>query len=248
MPRNPLKSLGRRTSSVNNIDTVAKDAEVSPVKSSFRVLDRPEKTIVKTSTADSTRRPGDQTFIAPVHNHKRRSADELVVDLNRSARRTLQYCSSCVADSRRLSDQSMKSNPDSRANYDSSVRHSSASTIPSSVDIENDFEEQDRFDAKPQMTIEIRPLPDLSDDSSLPSAPPFATRAAIPLSFGTPSKGSEDDPSSGLLDFESNVPASVSSSPNLHHPLNSFLPPPPPVHGVHRTVRLNSMIYSFVTN
>jgi len=219
-----VKLFGRRRSSGNPLDIAPENPE--PATSSFRVLERPDKPTHSYGAANggpSKRVSGVRAFNSPLQQLRGKSADDLRLGPNR-----------WVGDGNRLNPPSPlkrdrasagTTNSGSSGYYESSTasaRHSSSSTLPSSLDQEREPDEEGLFPRKTATTPMLQSIP---ADANEPLQPPpsFSTRAARALSFGqrfsrTSSFVKEPPPPPAAANYN-DVPDSFEQShgPEHHH-------------------------------
>lgn len=192
MPRNILKSIGRRRSSGNALDIP--DTPSPTPESSFRVIERPQKNFQHTFNApddrSSTALGTPRAFNSPLAalRGKGKSADDLTkLGANRWVKDPSPRDQERALNSVRGSGGT--TNSGSSGYYESSsvsARHSSTSTLPSSLDpdAERDPDDEDLFARKATAKPMHRGVSPRSDDP-LPPPPSFSSRAARAFSFGS---------------------------------------------------------------
>ncbi|PNS17707.1 Protein byr4 [Sphaceloma murrayae] len=165
MSRNLLKNF-RRKSSGNALDLQSQQQspqESSSAPNTFKVFERPEKADPRNRASTIiTGRPGAY----PLQHPAVKSADNLGYNLNRGSGGTTNSASSGYYD-----------------NSGSSARHSSSSTLPSSLDADHDIDGGDLFSIRKNKTAPLT--------SGAPEPPPhsFTARAGRALSFGLNKSG-----------------------------------------------------------
>lgn len=196
MPKNPLRTFGRRKSSSNILDAhlAASEPKLSqdPEPTGFRVLDRPPKNAAPSTNGSQAARVGSRRpFNSPL-NHLRlgKSADDLGSFTNRYANLSCILSAMLNTDMSTFSGSGGTTHSGSSYNYDSSsARHSSSSTLPSSVDPERDPDDEDLFPRK----VKSQPMNHASLDAPLPPPPSFTARATRAFSFGSRSSRPEPE-------------------------------------------------------
>jgi len=175
-----LKLFNRRKSSGSALDNPPEAS--APAQSSFRVIERPEKTISHTFDG---RAPPNRPYNSPLQNLRNKSADNLGGGANRSVENIKSLDPNWALKRDRGSGGT--TNSSSSGYYDSSAasaRYSSSSTLPSSIDQEREREpEEELFQRKPA----AKPmLPPISADAAgpLPPPPSLKSRAIRAVSFG----------------------------------------------------------------
>jgi len=199
MPKNPLKGFARRKSSGNVLDSQP-DPPEQPVQSSFRVLERPNKT-----TPDGVDRrtvSGRPLSTLPFHQSKGKSTEDLGGSTNRSVNIETQTARPNFWGLKRGRGSGTTTLSGSSGYYDtssSSARYSSSSTLPSSLDQEQEAAQDDLFPAKPAQTHHDQshatpgannpnpPQSQYSNSFHNPN-PSFSSRASKAMSFGLKSK------------------------------------------------------------
>lgn len=186
MPKNPLKSFGRRRSSGNALDVAPETTP--PAQSSFRVLERPRDNGPAYGKQNS-RVQGKPTVIrpfnSPLHQLRGKSADDLQeLGANRCVGGDVQDARLSALRSNRGSGGT--TNSGSSGYYESSAasaRHSSSSTLPSSLEQDREPEHEELYPREPATTPMYHSA---SADADAPLQPPstFTSRAARALSFG----------------------------------------------------------------
>ena len=184
-----LKGFGRRKSSGNALDfePSERDSVVAPAQSSFRVLERPDP---KKSASYGREKPtSGRAFNSPLNALRGKSVDNLTLGQNRSVDPT-------TSSQRRgwplngTRGSGGTTNSGSSGYYESSsasAKHSSTSTLPSSVDQEHrgaDDEELFPHPRKSLTTGMYHKLNAPNNEPPLPAPPKFSTRAARAFSFG----------------------------------------------------------------
>ncbi|KAF2168860.1 hypothetical protein M409DRAFT_52860 [Zasmidium cellare ATCC 36951] len=183
-----LKNFGRRKSSANALD-FEQEAPPASTQSSFRVLERSDKKSVTYGSRDSTvTRP----FASPLNALRGKSADDLGLGPNRSVDSSRSRPGWPLSGARGSGG---TTNSGSSGYYESSsasARHSSTSTLPSSLD--QDHNEEDLFPVKRVQTMGMYQTVTANADEPPPPRS-FTTRAARALSFGNKNaKASKDLP------------------------------------------------------
>lgn len=177
----PNLKLFKRRSSGNVLD-IAPEPEPSG-QSSFRVLERPDRA-QHTFDGPAQKRlsQAGRPLNSPLQNLRGRSEDNLGFGLNRSVERTAALGPDWALKGARGSGGT--TNSGSSGYYDSSnasARHSSSSTLPSSVDQDREAENEELFPRKSATTPMYQSI---AEDAPLPPPPSFTARAARALSFG----------------------------------------------------------------
>lgn len=184
MPKNPLKTFGRRKSSGPD-DTFETAA---PTTSSFRVLERPNTINLNAGEPAQERvKHVVRPFNSPLVHLRGQSENELGLSVNRSVQaiQTDPHGSLMIGRG-----SGGTTNSGSSGHYDSSnasARHSSSSTIPSSVDVEKEPEDDELYPARVKTTPMYNSISNTSPTIKSESHPPpssFTSRAARALSFG----------------------------------------------------------------
>ncbi|GAB7359308.1 hypothetical protein MBLNU230_g5960t1 [Neophaeotheca triangularis] len=169
MPKNPLRNLGRRRSSGNALD-IQPESPSQTGESSFRVLERPQKT---NSYYGGDGHQGTLSQGRPSPGFRGSSVDNLAAGLtNRGSGGTTNSGSSGYYDS-----------------SSASARYSSTSTLPSSLDQEHD---EELFPRKPAAASMQHNSNASVEDAPLPPPPSFSSRASRAFSFGLKSKNARD--------------------------------------------------------
>lgn len=217
-----LKGFGRRKSSGNILDLSTPDEHTSsaaaPSSSTFRVIERPEKKGVTYGAAAD--RSSSKPFNSPIHALRGKSEN----DLSRGGTRQ-RAAGWPLSTATRGSGGT--TNSGSSGYYDSSsasARHSSTSTLPSSVDPDR---EEDLFAHRASAPVIQGMYQTVTggaeDHAPLPPPPSFSSRAARAFSFGNrksngrPSTDSKDVPPVPPVhqyNGESNRPITSATSPN----------------------------------
>ena len=198
MPKNVLKNpFGRRRSSGNALD-IQPEEIVAPAQSSFRVLERPNKSQQSFDGADrrlqQNRLSQVRPFNSPLQAVRGKSVDDLV---GLGANRLVEDPAIGKQASRlirlRGSGGTTNSNSGSSGYHESSAasaRYSSTSTLPSSVDQEREPDEDDLFPRRTKTTPMYHSV-GADNDEPLPPPPSFTSRATRALSFGLKNKRPE---------------------------------------------------------
>ncbi|KAK5173686.1 uncharacterized protein LTR77_002367 [Saxophila tyrrhenica] len=186
MPKNPLK-FARRKSSGNILDEESPAASPAQASSSFRVLERPEKINLNgdnRGAADRLRQV-QRPFNSPLVGLRGKSVENLTAAVNRCVGDAGDgYAASRKLNSYRGSAGTTNSGSSGyNESLSASARHSSSSTLPSSVDAEREPDEDDLFPRKVK-TTPMYPGSTPKADAPLPPPPSFSTRAARALSWG----------------------------------------------------------------
>nr|POF03128.1 hypothetical protein CFP56_75493 [Quercus suber] len=186
MPKNILKSIGRRRSSSNALDLPPPTASTG--ESSFRVIERPQKPVQHTFNSSDDRpqtgRGTQRAFNSHLAALRGKSTDDLGLGANRWVKRGNAPGTNPTLNIDRGS--AGTTNSGSSGFYESSsasARYSSTSTLPSSLDAEREPDDGDLFARKATPTHMHKSLPTTLDDP-LPPPPSFSTRAARAFSFG----------------------------------------------------------------
>ncbi|KAK0304310.1 hypothetical protein LTR01_007411 [Friedmanniomyces endolithicus] len=180
-----LKLFKRRSSGSNALDS-GSPIDPPPGTSSFRVLERPDKTLPSYRATPSPTARSGRTFQSPLTQLRGKSADDLGHIINRSV------------DGNRLlgADEALKrdrgsggtTHSNSSGYYESSsasARHSSTSTLPSSVDQEREPDHDELYPRKARTTPMHQMVNGNANlDGPLPAPPSFVARAGRALSFG----------------------------------------------------------------
>ncbi|KAK3110477.1 hypothetical protein LTR53_015195 [Teratosphaeriaceae sp. CCFEE 6253] len=179
-----LKLFKRRSSGSNALDT-GFPTDPPPGGSSFRVLERPERSSHTHGAPPATTKSG-RTFQSPLNQIRGKSADDLGLGANRSVvGKELLGVNEAL---KRDRGSGGTTNSGSSGYYDSSsasARHSSSSTLPSSVDQEREADHEELYPRKQQGTpMQHQMTANTNDDRPLPPPPSFKMRAAQTFSFG----------------------------------------------------------------
>ncbi|KAK5739399.1 hypothetical protein LTR17_005304 [Elasticomyces elasticus] len=176
-----LNIFKRRSSGSNALDS-GSPVEPPAGTSSFRVLERPAPSQTFHGAPPKSVKSG-RTFQSPLDQIRGKSADDLNLSVNRSVdgQRLLEANEALKRDRGSAG----TTNSGSSGYYESSsasARHSSTSTLPSSVDQDRDQDHDDLYPRKVRTT----PMPQTSTahaSKDLPPPPSFKARAARTFSF-----------------------------------------------------------------
>ncbi|KAK0992583.1 hypothetical protein LTR54_011454 [Friedmanniomyces endolithicus] len=180
-----LKLFKRRSSGSNALDS-GSPIDPPPGPSSFRVLERPDRTLPSYRATPSPTAKSGRTFQSPLNQLRGKSADDLGLIVNRSV------------DGNRLlgADEALKrdrgsggtTHSNSSGYYESSsasARHSSTSTLPSSVDQDREPDHDELYPRKARTTpMQQTVNANANLDGPLPAPPSFVARAGRAFSFG----------------------------------------------------------------
>ncbi|KAK0918112.1 hypothetical protein LTS16_005138 [Friedmanniomyces endolithicus] len=180
-----LKLFKRRSSGSNALDS-GSPIDPPPGTSSFRVLERPDRTSPSYRATPSPTAKSGRTFQSPLNQLRGKSADDLGLIVNRSV------------DGNRLlgADEALKrdrgsggtTHSNSSGYYESSsasARHSSTSTLPSSVDQDREPDHDELYPRKARTTpMQQTVNANANLDGPLPAPPSFVARAGRAFSFG----------------------------------------------------------------
>ena len=179
MPKNPLK-FARRKSSGNVLDEISEPvAPAVPGTSSFRVLERPEKRINLNGSYPAQKKV-TRPFQSPLQQLRGRSAEELGLTVNRSVERERVGSNWVLKQSRGSGGTTNSGSSGYNDSLSASARHSSSSTLPSSVDAEREPSDEELYPRKSKTTPMLK---NIIEDLP-PPRPSFTARAARALSFG----------------------------------------------------------------
>lgn len=182
-----LKGFGRRKSSGNVLDFEPQQDSAAPAApSSFRVIDRSDKKPAPYGSDKLTSRP----FNSPLQALRGKSADDLGLSSNnhnKSPHHTATRAHSAWPLSGARGSGGT-TNSGSSGYYESSsasARHSSTSTLPSSLDQDRSVDDEDLF-SRPRKTATTGMYQSVGGGAEEPPAPPpsFSSRAARAFSFG----------------------------------------------------------------
>ncbi|KAF2156770.1 hypothetical protein K461DRAFT_3999 [Myriangium duriaei CBS 260.36] len=171
--RNPLKNF-RRKSSGNALDIQQHDDTAAPAQSSFRVLERPAKDPRDRSSTIITGRPA----AFPLQHPHAKSVDNLGYNINRYGQEQKRARKHILRSDRGSGGTTNSLSSGYYDNSGSSARHSSSSTLPSSLDADHDPENGELFPVKKNKTLPVAPA------STPEPHPSFAARAGRAFSFG----------------------------------------------------------------
>lgn len=217
-----VKLFGRRRSSGNALDIAPEAAEPAPAQSSFRVLERPDKTAHSfdsphggTPKRVSQIRP----FNSPLQQFRGKSSDNLALGQSRWVPESNHLGPSSALKRDRGSGGT--TNSGSSGYYDSSsasARHSSSSTLPSSLDQEREPDEDELFPRKAATTSMLHAI-SADNDEPLPPPPSFSARAARAFSFGQKHNRTESIPKDIPIPqpISHGTPRSAPRSPERSH-------------------------------
>lgn len=213
MPKPGLKNpFARRKSSGNVLEAAADNTDAAP-QSSFRVIERPEKSKIVLDGPDR-RSAVPRPFASPLHALRGKSVD----DLTYSAGGTVDTAASrkSAASLQKLARGSGGTTGSGLSEfYESSAasaRHSSSSTLPSSVEPENDLESDGELFAQQWSAATRKPLP-LTPEASLPLPPSFSARAQRAFSFGLGRKPVQESTSPSATSPTVLIKPTISHSP-----------------------------------
>ncbi|KAK3680546.1 hypothetical protein LTR37_021172 [Vermiconidia calcicola] len=185
MPKNPLKFARRKSLASGNVLDDFPAEPAAPATSSFRVLERPDKINLngadRRTSADRLKQV-PRPFNSPLSQLRGRSVEEL--SANRCVEIVEKRSGNAILNGSRGSGGT--TNSGSSGYIDScsaSARHSSSSTLPSSVDAEREPERDELFPRKSKTTPMFHNVP-ASGNDPLPPPPSFSSRAARAFSFG----------------------------------------------------------------
>lgn len=186
MPKGINIGFGRRKSAGNVLESP--DAP----SSSFRVIERPEKK----SSRDGAEQPEvKRSFASPLQALRGKSVDNLTSLQNRSVESPSQSQSRPRL---KIGRGSAGTTNSGSSGYDvssaTSGRHSSSSTLPSSLEQERESEDNlFAVRSKPQAPMRQTQAPaPIRESVDLPPPPSFSSRAARAFSFGNKNKSSKD--------------------------------------------------------
>lgn len=186
-----LKGFGRRKSAGNILDFPSPDEQSSGAapSSTFRVIERPEKKGVTYGAAAG--RSVSRSFDSPIHALRGKSENDLSKGSTRQ-RAAGWPLSTATRGS------GGTTNSGSSGFYDSSsasARHSSTSTLPSSVDPDREedlFAHRASTNSAMYQTVSAA----VEDHAAIPAPPSFSSRAARAFSFGNRKNGGRPSPDS----------------------------------------------------
>lgn len=179
-----LKGFGRRKSSGNILDFPSPDepsTSTAAPSSTFRVIERQDRKAVTYGAAAD--RDVSRPFSSPIHALRGKSENDLSKG---SARQRVAGWPQTGGATRGSSG---TTNSGSSGYYDSSsasARHSSTSTLPSSVDPDRHPEEEESYAPRPPAASGMYQTVSagMEDFAPLPQPPSFSSRAARAFSFG----------------------------------------------------------------
>ncbi|KAK4946127.1 hypothetical protein LTR66_014327, partial [Elasticomyces elasticus] len=178
MPKNPLRGFARRKSSGNVLDL--QPEAPAPAQSSFRVLERPEKTSPFDGGSKLHQRvAGARPLSATLDSIRGRSAEGLGASTNRFVAEGTP-AARVLKEARGSGGTTASESPGYYDTSSSSARFSSSSTLPSSLDADADPDQEDLFPRKGTGRYQSVATSSAIDD------PPsnFTTKAGRALSFG----------------------------------------------------------------
>lgn len=222
MPKPSLKNpFARRKSSGNVLDVESPSSETPPTQSSFRVIERTDKNTIVFGDDRRTSHV-QRPFQSPLQQLRGKSVDDLTYHANGSVDTAAsRKAASALKPGRGSGGTTHSGSSDVYQSSSASGRHSSSSTLPSSVEPEND--EDELFPVKRTAAPALyKPLP-VPEESSLPPPPPppsFSARAQRAFSFGLKNKQSQDKVDSPI--------SRPTTSSGLSRPQPPSPPPPLP--------------------